>query len=215
MCIRDRCESGYCKDDACDRPALLGEPCGYEGDAYGPYADSDGGDEDCKGNLYCGQYANNDYKCCKKYQYTFGDTSDWCGELKPGDGCIRDAQCGLDGSNDYCDVGSKVCKKPAQLGEQCNGNGDDSTCATGACGQMDDNNYVCCVDTSPLWTFSDWCLGLENGEKCGMGGQCKSGHCAATTLQGDYRCVEEECFCDLWETKCSTFRWHDASKFDC
>ena len=56
----------------------MGETCKY--------------DSECKSD-HCGQFKNNEYKCCNSTYTPFGSVSDWCDNLSNGQGCYYDGQC--------------------------------------------------------------------------------------------------------------------------
>ena len=66
----------------CTNKSLRGEVC------------ENGWDEYCLGRtMACAQYENNNYKCCDDAYIPFGSLSEWCYNLKKGDGCYYDGQC--------------------------------------------------------------------------------------------------------------------------
>ena len=77
-----KCQSGQYKDTkgVCTLKSKTGQFCGKDGD-----------DTSCETGV-CGQYRNNEYKCCDKSS-TLWTFSDWCVNLKKGDGCHKDGQC--------------------------------------------------------------------------------------------------------------------------
>jgi hypothetical protein len=131
-----------------------------------------GDDTSCETGV-CGQYRNNEYKCCNNSSH-LGTVSEWCTTLRNGDDCHKNGQC-LTG---YCDAGK--CREKSKTGQRCGGDGDDSTCGKGACGQYINNEYKCCDKSSNFWTFSEWCINLKKGDGCHKDGQCMSGRCNAS-----------------------------------
>ena len=106
--------------------------------------------------------------------------------------------------------------KPWHYTDSCAaGNGDDNYCEDElACAQYGSNDYKCCADsTTPFGAVSEYCTGVKPGFACEYDSQCTTEECARTTKDGNYRCVEKSCYCDLWDTGCTDFRWYDASKF--
>ena len=76
---------------------------------------------------HCGQFKNNQYKCCNSTYTPFGSLSDWCNNLSGGKGCYYDGQCkSADGcKDDYtCAGGNK------RDHDRCTSNSD---CDSGRC----------------------------------------------------------------------------------
>ena len=173
-CIDDeQCASGYCKDSVCTELTENGEKCSDSGD-----------DDDCESGS-CGQYADDDYRCCSK-SGLLGTVSDWCLDLKTGDDCDKDSQC----TSGWCSGGK--CKAKAKVGEKCGASGDDDTCESGSCGQHADDDYRCCSKSGLLGTVSDWCLDLKTGDDCDKDSQCTSGWCSGGKCKAKAK-VGEKC----------------------
>ena len=51
---------------------------------------------------------------------------------------------------------------------------------------------------------------MDIGATCSADDDCKSDHCARTSLGGTYKCVEKSCYCDLHDSGCTPTYWYDA-----
>ena len=79
-----QCITGWFYNNRCKALKNIGESCNEEG----------GLDFICSGiTTKCAQYENNNYKCCDDAYIPFGSLSEWCYNLKKGDGCYYDGQC--------------------------------------------------------------------------------------------------------------------------
>ena len=54
------------------------------------------------------------------------------------------------------------------------------------CGRNGDGKYICCEDTTPFWNGREYCHGtLNNGDRCTVDKQCKSGACGRESAGGN------------------------------
>lgn len=90
-----QCREGYCKSGKCTLQGRVGEMCA-----------PNGRDFSCKKGLACGQYGNNQYKCCPHVYTPLGSLSDWCDDLPAGGNCYYDGQC----RSNNC-INHSVCSK--------------------------------------------------------------------------------------------------------
>ena len=172
--LSNLCQSGWCGDnDKCLSKKNEGEQC----------TSGSGDDDSCVTGLECGQYGDNDYRCCKNAIVPSGSLSDWCNDLQDGTRCFYDVQChsGVCGDD-------KKCTSKKRFGEDCAQDGDDDSCLDGLkCAQWPgyvestkaNSDYKCCPSTWNNLFSGEWCENvLESGATCHDDDQCKSDNCS-------------------------------------
>jgi hypothetical protein len=171
----DQCENNYCRGNSggitngrCFSKLTNGESCG------------DGDDDDCQSGE-CGQYKDDQYKCCGSMSTWWGE--DWCTDLPNGTSVYDEDQC----ESGYKSESKCAAKKKKG---RCD---DDDECASGyTC----INNYsggkkycrkekyeVCggagCYNKSKGWPGeSGFKSKLPDNYRCRYDDQCKSGNCS-------------------------------------
>lgn len=147
----------------------------------------------------CGQFAEDHYRCCKAVQNGDGWatpgglplvlTTDWCYDISAASGtqrittgnglensCKHHQQCvGYCGANNRC----KDKKSDESVCGEVNGQKSFAghECVSGKCGQLQDNNFRCCVGGNSYYCTTcteRWCNELPNGEPCKYNGQCNN-----------------------------------------
>lgn len=157
-------------------------------------------------NGNCGQWQNNDYRCCRFADSgtLHSDLTFYCDDLQDGQGCYHDFQC-LSG---WCY--QDHCRELSKEGEFCddgeNSNCDDSTVAGDlSCAQYGYDEYKCCKAGTIIGTITDgdFCGNLPDDANCYVDsgdlifantkGQCQSGFCLGGVCKEGEASVGESC----------------------